>query len=353
MLVGAGTALCLGGCAGGGSTVLGPTPANSVSPVSSPQDTAAGGKSAAKPGPTRSLAAVHSWTQAASFPSSKPDAALTALAALPEDLLIVDPASIPTAPPVSKDNVMPTLRPLAVLQQNGQRRVLASLNIGGMATTNPAWKASWVNADGKLTADAPVWLEASAATPEGAYPVKFWAADWQKHLTASLDKLLEAGYDGVSLQGVGVYIHNLKGRSSAGAEMAGFVEALAAHARKRDPNFSVVIDGGEGLPAALTDAQKKDFLAALDGVLGRDVFYSGDKPADNELAPRADALAALDTLGKAGKTIFVTERLTDPDKIADFVARAKGHGWLPDAALAGAKPSLVPAAKTQVAANTP
>ena len=347
-----GVALCLGGCAGGGSTVLGPTPANSVSPVSSPQDAAAGAKSVAKPVPTRSLAAVHSWTQTASFPATKPDAALAALAALPEDLLIVDPAAVPTAPPASKDNVSPLPKPLAILQGNGQRRVLALLDIGEMAKTNPAWKAAWVSADGKLTPNAPGWLEAPAAKSADAYPIKFWEADWQKRLTAALDKLLDAGYNGVSLQDVSAFSHDLKGRPAAGSEMASLVEALAARARKRDPNFSVLIDGGQGLPAVLTDAQRKDFLAAVDGALGRDVFYSGDKPADNELAPQADVLAALDTLGKAGKTIFVTERLTDPDKIADFVARAKSHGWLPDSALAGAKPPVLPASGPQVAANT-
>ena len=70
--------------------------------------------------------------------------------------------------------------------------------------------------------------------------------------------------------------------------------------------------------------------------------------------PTPDVLAALDTFQKAGKPIFVTERLTDPDKIADFLARAKSKGYLPDAALGEARPPpAAPAAGPQVAANLP
>ena len=47
---------------------------------------------------------------------------------------------------------------------------------------------------------------------------------------------------------------------------------------------------------------------------------------------------------KADKPIFVTERLTDPDKIADFLARAKSKGYLPDASLGG---SDAPASRPQ------
>ena len=135
--------------------------------------------------------------------------------------------------------------------------------------------------------------------------------------------------------------------------MAALVEALAARARKRDPQFSVLVDGAATLPAALTDAQNKDYLAAVDGILARDVFYPGDKPADNDLAPDADVLAALDTFQKADKPVFVTERLADPDKIADFLARARSKGYLPDSALtAPAPPPAAPAAQV-AAANLP
>ena len=137
--------------------------------------------------------------------------------------------------------------------------------------------------------------------------------------------------------------------------MAALVGDLAAHARKSDANFSVLPDGGVDLPAALTDAQKKDYLAAVDGVLARDLFYAGDKPADNDLAPQADLLTALDTFQKSEKPVFVTERLTEPGKIADFVARAKSKGYLPDASFvpAAAPATPMPAAPAPSAAPSP
>jgi endo-alpha-1,4-polygalactosaminidase (GH114 family) len=95
-----------------------------------------------------------------------------------------------------------------------------------------------------------------------------------------------------------------------------------------------------GLPGALAAPQSKAYFAAVDAVLARDVFYPGDKPVDNELSPDETLVSALDEFQKAGKPVFVTERLTDPDKIADFLTRAKTKGYVPDAALA---PPVVPA----------
>ena len=306
-------------------------------------------KTAAKPQATSSLAGVHSWTTATlpSTPDVKPAALPASLTSPVADLLIVDPVAPKAGAPSA-------VNPVAVLQQNGKRRVLARLDIGEIAKTNPQWQAAWVDATtGKPTPAAPAWLDAPDNKAAAVYPVHFWDADWQKQATAALDKLASAGYDGVCLQGVGQYSRLLKFHSSAGTEMAAFVEALAAHARKSNARFSVLVDGGAGLPAALTDAQKKDYLAAVDGVLARDVFYPGDKPLDNDLAPDPDVLAALDTFQKDGKPIFVTERLADPDKIADFLARAKSKGYLPDAALTAAPPAPAPAAGAQMAAALP
>ena len=356
MRVGAwvGTALCVGGCAGAGGSnaVLGPTPATSISPVGSPQSAAVAAAGGPKLPATRSLAAIHSWTSSAFLPPAKPEAMLAALTSHPTDLVIVDPALV-VAPPALKataKDTAPPVKPVAALQQNGRHRVLALLDIGEMAKTDHAWQATWVDdKTGKPTAAAPAWLDGADPKTPGVYPARFWDADWQKLITTSLDNLLQSGYDGVCLRGVAVFDHDLADRPSAGADMAAFVDTLAAHARKRDANFSLVVDGGTGLTAALTQAQKKDFLAAVDGVLAHDVFYPGDKPVDNDLAPAADVLVALDTFQKAGKPVFVTERLTDPDKIADFLARAKSKGYLPDAALATPTAPPVPVAGPQVA----
>ena len=349
----AGAALCVGGCAGAGSTTLGPTPASSVAPVSSPQSASAASPApAVKPKAARSLAAVHSWTLAPPLPEGKSETLLAALTSGPVDLLIVDTATLAPLPAPKATPTTPPVKPLAVLQQKGRRRVLALLDIGEIAEADPAWQAAWVDAStGKSAAKAPAWLDAPDAKAPGVHPVHFWDADWQKRTTAALDRLVDAGYDGVCLQGIGLYESRLKSHPTAATDMAAFVEALAARARDHNANFAVMTDGGTALPDALKDTAKTNYLAALDGVLARDVFYPGDRPADNDLAPDADVLAALDTFQKAGLPVFVTERLTDPDKIADFWARAKSKDYRPDAAFSEAAPPPPPTAGTQMAAT--
>ncbi len=345
MMIWVGAALLMAGCAGGGTTggvVLGPNPQSSVSPTGSPQASAPRSQAAhpAAAPAAHSLAAVTSWTEPTGLPTATPSAMLAALTSQTAPLLILDPAVVDAAAGADVKT-----KPLALLHQGGSRRVLALLDIGEIVKTNPLWQTSWVDAQGKLTPAAPAWLGPGDPKTPDTYPVQYWNAAWQAQAETTLDRLLADGYDGVCLQGVGDYARFAKSRPTAGADMAAFVEALAAHARKADPKFSVLTDGGAGLPQARAAAQSDLYLATVDGVLAHDVFYPGDQPTDNTLAPDETLVSALDTFRKAGDAVFVTERLTDPDKIADFLARARTKGYVPDAALAPpAAPVPAPAA---------
>jgi uncharacterized protein (TIGR01370 family) len=318
-------ALLSGGCAGGGSNgvVLGPNPQSSVSPTGSPQvsDADPHTRPHDEAKAPHSLVDIKSWAEPSSLPTSTPTATLAALTAQTASLLILDPAMVS---PTSKVNL------LSALHQNSEHRVLALLDISEIAPTNPLWQSKWIDAKGKPTTVAPAWLLPSASKTPGVFPVQYWNPDWQKSLEATVQKIAAQGYDGVCLQGVGNYSAFLKSRRTAGPDMAALIETLVANVRKTNPAFSVVTDGGAMLPATLNSSQSQAYLDAVDGVLAHDVFYPGDKPADNPLLPNEALVTALDVFQKAGKSVFVTERLTDPAKIADDLARAHSKGYLPE-----------------------
>ena len=57
----------------------------------------------------------------------------------------------------------------------------------------------------------------------------------------------------------------------------------------------------------LTRSQAERYLAAIDGIGVEDTFYFGD----------------------AGKLVLAVDYLTDPDRQADFYARARAAGFVP------------------------
>lgn len=172
------------------------------------------------------------------------------------------------------------------------------------------------------------------ADPKAA-KTNFWDAGWQKTMRETLDKLAASGWDGVCLQGVGAWEAARKERATAPADMAAFVETLAARVRKRHANFVVVPENGATLLSALTEKERTAFLSAIDGIVVENTFYAGDKPSDNPLAPQSDVLAALDQFQKAGKPVFAIDYLRDAAKTSDFAARAKARGYVALAALGG------------------
>jgi hypothetical protein len=97
------------------------------------------------------------------------------------------------------------------------------------------------------------------------------------------------------------------------------IDALVADLRKRDPDFLILLDLGDGLPSA--DAM----LPHGDGLIVRNVL------ADARGAPYPDdeAAARLEVLRSRSLTVLVAEQSRDPETSAKLAERLRSLGAIP------------------------
>jgi cysteinyl-tRNA synthetase, unknown class len=92
-----------------------------------------------------------------------------------------------------------TAEEVATLKQKkdgGRRLVVAYMSIGEAEDYRYYWQISWAMTP-------PEWLDAENPNWAGNYKVQYWNPDWQRiifgHTNAYLDRILNAGFDGVYL----------------------------------------------------------------------------------------------------------------------------------------------------------
>ena len=117
---------------------------------------------------------------------------LSALAASPFDVVIIDPDY--GGSPLTADDISP----LKEKPQGGQRLLLAYLSVGEAADYRSYWDSSWNDESAR-----PAWLEKPNPAWPGAWRVRYWTKDWRNILygnkESSLDRILSAGFDGALL----------------------------------------------------------------------------------------------------------------------------------------------------------
>jgi cysteinyl-tRNA synthetase, unknown class len=216
----------------------------------------------------------------------------------------------------------------------GDKLVLAYMSIGEAESYRWYWQAAWdAGGDGTPDAGAPSWLGPSNPDWEGNYKVRYWDPAWRSIIFGSddsyLDKIIDAGFDGVYLDIIDAYEYwgpdgdSGLNRESAEDEMVAFVKAIATYARttKGHADFAVFPQNGDGL------AEHADYVAAVTGIGREDLWYS-----DNDANPAADVnegIANLDTFREAGKVVLVIDYVTQSSLIDDFYAKAAAKGYVP------------------------
>src|SRR5262249_26989283 len=118
-----------------------------------------------------------------------------------------------------------------------KRFVLAYLSIGEAESYRYYWRTAWLR-------QKPVWLGGENPDWPGNYAVKYWDPDWQSILFGSrlayLDQIIDAGFDGVYLDGVDGFERREAGRPTAMTEMVDLIGKIAVYGRARRSDFLVV-----------------------------------------------------------------------------------------------------------------
>jgi cysteinyl-tRNA synthetase len=222
-------------------------------------------------------------------------------------------------------------------RRDGSRRIVLSyLSIGEAETYRYYWMPTW-------RFMRPRWLGDENPEWKGNYPVRYWLSDWQSVIVKPdptrldwlaerilpwrmpyLDRIIDAGFDGVYLDRVDVYAEFEDKRRSARRDMIAFVERIAAYARARRPGFLIVPQNGEEL------LSNRGYVAAIDAIAKEDLLFGAhDERKPNSEREVAEAVASLDRVTAAGKPVLMVEYVDDPAQQAKALVTAREKGYLP------------------------
>ncbi|MDY6835085.1 MAG: DUF2341 domain-containing protein [Chloroflexota bacterium] len=200
----------------------------------------------------------------------------------------------------------------------GEKLVIAYLCPTMASNYRYYWQSHW-------TPGAPDWLGPISAWA-GSYWVKYWDKEWQNIMFGSpnayLDSLMEQGFDGVFLDVVDAY-WMWPARATAKQDMGDFIASMTEYARKTNPNFIVLANGGDGL------YDHPGFVASVTGVVKESVYYgySGDNTPTPSYAT-SYVEANLDRFIAAGNMVFIIDFTQTQMQIDDVYQRAQSKGYV-------------------------
>ena len=201
-----------------------------------------------------------------------------------------------------------------------KRLILAYVSIGEAENYRYYWQENWLT-------NRPVWLEPENPDWPGKYLVQYWHPQWQAILfgnpNAYLDRILDAGFDGVYLDGADKFEQWKRRRPSAAGEMVDLVGAIASYARAHRQDFLIIPQNGDGLLG------NPKFVQMIDGIGREDLLYSENQPdLRNTQRSIAESVRRLRPLAAAGKPIFVVEYTADPELAASMLREINELGYV-------------------------
>jgi cysteinyl-tRNA synthetase, unknown class len=200
--------------------------------------------------------------------------------------------------------------------KNSDKIVLAYLAVGEAEDYRDYWRPEWSKTPPEFITK-PVDDQFA-----GNYRVKYWKEGWQEIILERLDRIAEAGFDGVFLDKVDAFEDwpNEASPAELREEMAGFVEKIKLRGESSKPGFQVFLQNGW---AAWDDprlAEKVDGVAIEELSLGWEGEDGSSTPADVQIEMRE----ALSRAKERGWTLLVVD-YPGPDTTPQDKQQAKAE----------------------------
>lgn len=205
----------------------------------------------------------------------------------------------------------------------GSRRLILSyLSVGEAEVYRYYWQKCCKDRE------RPEWLSTENKRWRGNFRVHFWHPDWQAIIYGAADsylqRIIDAGFDGVYLDRVDVHAELSVPGIDTRQQMVAFVRALSEKARALKPGFLVIVQNGEDL------LEDPAYLAVIDGIAKEDLLFGVDGEGRRNSAPMiAASLARLKRAAEAGKQVLAVEYLQDPKVIAATRTELLELGFVP------------------------
>jgi cysteinyl-tRNA synthetase, unknown class len=253
----------------------------------------------------------------------------------PYDLLVVDATTGIAADRPFKRAEIGSLKK----KPDGSSRLVVSyLSVGEAEDYRPEYFS-----EEYMEEDAPDWLMGENKDWKGNRIIKFCSDGWQKTILGDengrsvynsiepspLYRLIDLGLDGVYLDRVDVYEEVTKQCPNAEERMIDFVVKLAAHARKRNPHFMVILQNAEDL------LKHPRMVKALDAVAKESLFHGwGGGDGSNGAAINSSesvrwSTERLNLMKTAGRPVFIVDYPANRARADTSVRRIREQGYIP------------------------
>ena len=212
----------------------------------------------------------------------------------------------------------------------GRRKVIAYMSIGEAEDYRYYWQPDWQLGN-------PPWLGPENPDWPGCYRVRYWMQGWKEIIYGSphsyLDKIINAGFDGVYLDVVDAYEYwgpnGINERPTAEQDMVDFVKEISQYAKvtQNCPNFLIIPQNATSLGI------HADYLDSISGVGVEDTFYYDDDPQPPSYTE--EIVQNLKVFQASGKFVLAVDYVTQQQNIDDFYEKAEAAGLIPYATVRG------------------
>lgn len=236
---------------------------------------------------------------------------------------------------------------IASIQENGAT-VLAYITVGEASAFKSYWKEEWGREENGtliVTEDAPGWI---GRVPNPNWPesvkVRYWEEEWWAILEKELDRIQEAGFDGVYLDLVDAFEywgdeqvyqqeHQLEddpdSREEAAERMMQLVSRIASHLREEEADMKVFPQNAE----SILFFDDGSYLETINGIGIEDTWFRQDQPIDSE--ETETRLSYIHQIQEAGKPVLSVDyvRVESPDnqdneRVSAFYKQCKKEDFL-------------------------
>jgi cysteinyl-tRNA synthetase, unknown class len=173
---------------------------------------------------------------------------------------------------------------------------------------------------------SPVWsLERNRRHP-GNVRVLLDAPEWNAIILETINRVIEAGFDGVELDVLDVYWNKVYPGGSSKANQAKAVKLackIAKFARARVPGFKIVVNNASDLAGKFPE-----YKTCVDATIGESVWWFNTATRRDKQYTQFQ-LKYLAQNQKAGLKVLVMDKTVIPKDGAFVYRESKKRGWLP------------------------
>lgn len=206
---------------------------------------------------------------------------------------------------------------------NGEKLLVSYLAIGQAEEYRYYYKDDWGVGN-------PDWIVYPDMYWAGDYYVRYWDPEWRQILMGTaqsrVDRLIEAGFDGVYLDTIDGYTFFEDTNPNAIDEMQALVQDIANYARAKsnNPDFGVFVQNAE----ELIEVVGPDWVAPLTGIGKEEPFYwaMDDRVADDQ---RYWNNLYLGMWVDAGKLVLSVDYVTTQENRQSAITDARAAGYVP------------------------